>query len=50
MLQQDSLWGKIQEFKWVVYVNGDVTVHDEPFDSDSLSMFELESILGKYGY
>jgi hypothetical protein len=25
-------------------------VHDEPFDSDCLSIFELESILGKYGY
>jgi hypothetical protein len=34
----------------LVYVNGDITVHDEPFDSDCLSIFELESILGKYGY
>uniref|UniRef100_A0A2N9HPZ0 Uncharacterized protein n=1 Tax=Fagus sylvatica TaxID=28930 RepID=A0A2N9HPZ0_FAGSY len=42
--------GRFKNLNGLVYVNGDVTVHDEPFDSDCLSIFELESILGKYGY
>ena len=41
---------KFKNLYGLVYVNGDITVHDEPFDSDCLSIFELESILGKYGY
>uniref|UniRef100_A0A2N9IJF0 Transposase MuDR plant domain-containing protein n=1 Tax=Fagus sylvatica TaxID=28930 RepID=A0A2N9IJF0_FAGSY len=41
---------RFKNLNGVVYVNGDVIVHDEPFDSDCLSMFELESILGKYEY
>uniref|UniRef100_A0A2N9EY34 SWIM-type domain-containing protein n=1 Tax=Fagus sylvatica TaxID=28930 RepID=A0A2N9EY34_FAGSY len=42
--------GRFKNLNGLVYVNGDVTAYDEPFDSDCLSIFELESILGKYGY
>jgi hypothetical protein len=42
--------GRFKDLNGLVYVNGDVTAHDEPFDSDCLSIFELESILGNYGY
>ena len=42
--------GRFKNLNGLVYVNGDVIVHDESFDSDCLSIFELESILGKYGY
>ncbi len=42
--------GRFKNLNGLVYVNGDITVHDEPFDSDCLSIFELESILRKYGY
>uniref|UniRef100_A0A2N9GEU7 SWIM-type domain-containing protein n=1 Tax=Fagus sylvatica TaxID=28930 RepID=A0A2N9GEU7_FAGSY len=42
--------GRFKNLNGLVYVNGDVTAHDEPFDSDCLSIFELESILGNYGY
>ena len=42
--------GRFKNLNGLVYVNGDVTAHDEPFDSDYLSIFELESILGKYRY
>ena len=42
--------GRFKNLNGLVYVNSDVTAHDEPFDSDCLSIFELESILGKYGY
>uniref|UniRef100_A0A2N9ETW0 SWIM-type domain-containing protein n=1 Tax=Fagus sylvatica TaxID=28930 RepID=A0A2N9ETW0_FAGSY len=42
--------GRFKNLNGLVYVNGDVTAHDEPFDSDCLSIFELESILEKYGY
>uniref|UniRef100_A0A2N9ILE3 SWIM-type domain-containing protein n=1 Tax=Fagus sylvatica TaxID=28930 RepID=A0A2N9ILE3_FAGSY len=42
--------GRFKNLNELVYVNSDVTAHDEPFDSDCLSIFELESILGKYGY
>ena len=41
---------KFKNLNGLVYVNGDITMHDEPFDSNCLSIFELESILGKYGY
>jgi hypothetical protein len=42
--------GRFKNLNGLVYVNGDVTAHDEPFDSDCLSIFELESILERYGY
>jgi hypothetical protein len=42
--------GRFKNLYGLIYVNGDITVHDEPFDSDCLSIFELESILGKYEY
>ena len=42
--------GRFKNLNGLIYVNSDITVHDEPFDSDCLSFFELESILGKYGY
>ena len=42
--------GRFKNLNDLVYVNGDVTAHDEPFDSDCLSIFQLESILGKYRY
>ena len=42
--------GRFKNLNGLVYVNGDITVHDEPFDNDCLSIFGLESILGKYGY
>ena len=42
--------GRFKNLNGLVYVNGDVTVHNEPFDSDYLSIFQLESILGKYEY
>jgi hypothetical protein len=42
--------GRFKNLNGLVYVNCDVTAHNEPFDSDCLYIFELESILGKYGY
>ena len=42
--------GRFKNLNGLVYVNGDVTVHDKPFDSDCLSIFELESILERYEY
>ena len=42
--------GRFKNLNGLVNVNGDIIVHDKPFDSDCLSIFELESILGKYEY
>ena len=42
--------GRFKNINGLIYVDGDIIVHDEPFDSDCLSIFELESILKKYGY
>ena len=42
--------GRFKNLNGLVYVNGDITMHDEHFDSDYLSIFELEPIVRKYGY
>ena len=42
--------GRFKNINGLVYVEVDISVHDELFDSDCLSIFELESILKIYEY
>jgi hypothetical protein len=42
--------GRFKNINGLVYVDVDISVHDELFDSDCLSIFELESILKIYEY
>ncbi|XP_059440262.1 uncharacterized protein LOC132172719 [Corylus avellana] len=42
--------GKINRGFTNTYVGGDVDLHDETYDEDKLSFFEIEGIVKKYGY